>query len=267
MRPPAWGFRGLLLLLSGAVALGISGCFAVLPLADASREEDPEVPDIEATVVFGVRSTIEAMPTPTPWPTPTPTPTPRPTATPRPTPTAMPTPTPEPTPPAGTVEPVRPPIEFAPLSSQYPVDIPFFDSHGICCRRDGTPVLRIVFISVAQRPLSALEFTVCPQNPFGEPIQRQGNGEECFNRIYDERISPYNRDLSPFLPLNAERWRNFDQQTGGQSGGRLEWPLEGYPDAAQARVTLNRVLYEDGTVWRDGQLIPPVTPPATSNNQ
>lgn len=262
MKPPYGGVKVLFLLLAGAAALGVSGCFAVLPLADASREEDPPEPDIEATVVVAVRSTIEAMPTHTPAPTPTPTPTPRPTATPRPTPTAMPTSTPEPTPVGGSGEPVKEPIAFAPHHSQFPEIAPYFDANGICCRGNGTPVLSIVFINVSGKPLTALEFTICPQNPFGEPMQHQTTGAECFSRIENVEVPPVNRDPSSFVPPTRDAWQRFSQQTGGQGGGRLEWPLEGYANAVQADVTLNRVRYGDGTVWRDGQLIPP---PATSD--
>ena len=67
-------------------------------LATVAAPTPTPTPDLQATVDAAVREALASQPTPTPAPTATPPPTPTPTPTPAPTATPPPTPTPTPTP-------------------------------------------------------------------------------------------------------------------------------------------------------------------------
>jgi hypothetical protein len=262
MRSSCGGRNPVLIFLATALTTLSLGCFAVLPSVRSGENDRPTKPEIEATIGFAVQATIEALPTPTPVPTPTatpkPTPTPLPTPAPRPTATPMPSPTPTPLPATSAVRQERPPIEFAPFSSRFENAVPYFDDHGFSVDETGIPHISLVFINTSGKTIDALEFTICPQNRFGEPLQHQSTGEACMVRISNQVIEPFWFDPSNFLPLNKERWWRFSS-THLQGGGRVEWPLKGFEMAVQAEVTLNRVHFVDGSVWRNALLpLPPV---------
>jgi hypothetical protein len=109
-----------------------------------------------------------------------------------------------------------------------------------------------VLINTSGKAIKALEFNIWPLNPFGEPVQRTDTGVECIVRISDKRVEPFLLDPSSFIPLTKEKWWRF-ASTHVQSGGKLDWPLNGFEEAAQAKVTLTRVLFADDSVWTNDQ--------------
>lgn len=268
MRSSCGGRNQVLLFLATALSTLVLGCFAVVPSVKSAENAEPIEPEIEATIGFSVQATIEALPTPTSVPTPTatpePVPTPLPTPTPRPAPTATPVPTPTATPapvtPGGKQK--QPPIQFAPFASRSKDAVPYFDAQGFSIDETRTPVISLVFINTSGKTIDALEFTICPQNRFGEPLQLESSGEACIVRISNQIIEPFQLDPSNFLPLTKERWWRFSSMHA-QGGGRVEWPLKGFEMAVQAEVTLNRVHFVDGSVWRNE---PPPSPQIQESN-
>lgn len=273
MRSSCGGRNHVLLFLATALSTLALSCFAVLPSVKSAEDDGPTKPEIEATIGFAVQATVEALPTPTPVPTPTaaptatpePTPTALPTLAPKPTPTATPKPTPTPTPvPAPpAVRQQQAPIQFAPFASRFEDAVPYFDANGFSVDETGTPVFSLVFINTSGKTIDALEFNICPQNRFGEPLQQESTGEACIVRISNQVIEPFRFDPSNFLPLNKERWWRFSS-THVQGGGRVEWPLKGFEMAVQAEVKLNRVHFVDESVWRNDPLSLPPSPESSS---
>jgi hypothetical protein len=266
MKPSRGGGNQILIFLATALSTLVLGCFAVLPPLKSAENDEPTQPEIEATIAFAVQATIEALPTPTPAPAPTAdpiaapqsTPLPAPTPSPIPTATPVPAPTPRPVPVTPAVRQQQPPIHFAPFSSRFEDAVPYFDANGFSVDKTWTPAISLEFINTSVKTIDALEFKICPENRFGEPLQQEGTGEACIVRISNQVIEPFRFDASNFLPLNKERWWRFSSMHV-HGGGRVEWPLKGFETAVQAEVTLNRVHFVDGSVWRNDQFAPPST--------
>ena len=191
-------------------------------------------PDVPATVAAAVHATIAAIltatPIPTPTPTPTLTPTPAPTATPTPTPTSTPTPAPSP--------PLR--ITTQPMTEDRTLDV------------------RLT--NVSDTVIVAYELLICPRDRFGEIVP--GSGEECFEWDGRLRLNPTGSEPPPDYVLFDEAkpgryYLNLPiESIGWQTDTYPSYNLQRFETATQATVELLSVGFEDGTVWREGQLFP-----------
>jgi len=219
-------------------------------------------PNIQQTVEAAIQGTMEAFPPPTstpipptetpipeptsmPLPTPSPIPTamPTPTSTPMATPTAIPTPTSLPTPtptfvPTPTPTPVPPPLELV------------FNRW----EDDGILNLSLIVTNLSDKVVDAYEVEICPKDSLGQFIGRPGN--ECLLVSSDTVIHPRSADpplgLNPMLP--GFYYSTVTKQTWQQKAYPII-QLYSYGTATQADFELIRVHFQDGTVWKKGDVI------------
>jgi len=166
------------------------------------------------------------------------------------------TPTIEPT---ATQIPLPPPVVFTPYNG-------FLgrDENGISHDSIGTPVLNIGYMNVSEIFLDAVEFRICPKNRFGDALKQFGHGDNCLIGVTDKVVIPFvdgtdrnnkvqsreKGELSDYLPFTSEKFMEIIDNTNDTPAGRGEWTLYGYETAVEAEITLVRVHFQDGTVWK-----------------
>jgi hypothetical protein len=133
--------------------------------------------------------------------------------------------------------------------------VPYFNSEGLSLDNPEIPVISLVYINTSGKTVEALEFSVCPKNPFGDPLEHRETGEKCVQLFYDAEIKPFPEEPTPYLPLDKDKAAKIlAAQVPGT--GTIGWSLEGFSGAMRAEVALVRMLFSDDTVWPEFQVIP-----------
>ena len=260
------------------LAVVLSALTGIFVLACSSAAPAEPTLNIDATVEARARELVAAQTTNTPEPTATPTATPTPeptatatpeptaTATPEPTATSTPEPTATPTPePTATPIPVPPPLVFVAYEGSS-ADERYLDKNGISSDSIGTPILAIAYMNVSEKTLDAIEFRICPKNRFGDALKEYGYETNCLIGSTDKVVIPfvdatnamklngevyrYKGELSDYLPFNSNKYVQLIMNTSETPGYFGKWTLYGYETTTQAEITLVRVHFQDGTVWK-----------------
>ena len=123
-------------------------------------------------------------------------------------------------------------------------------------------VLSVRLTNVSDKVISAYELLICPMDSSGDLVRI--SREECFGKNYRfKRMRPTGStppaqyelldETKPgvygllTIPVEHEIWSTDDH---------LEFDLQAYEAAAQATVELVSVRFEDGSIWKDGLLLP-----------